>query len=609
VRIAAIDIGTNSIHMVIADATVGEAFAVLDREREVVQVGRGSFRDGRLRGDAMRRTAAALRRFVQLARRHAVDRILCTATAAVREARNGGDFLRLARDESGISPRVIPNEEEGRLIHLAVQAALQLDSRPALIVDIGGGSVQLVHVRGRELLRVAGVPLGALRLTETRLDHDPPSERELEALRRHVRKELRGALETLGDPAPEVVYGSSGSIHALAGLAHWADYGRALPQINGHVLELSALAELTRQLEGMPHDERQGLPGIDAARAEILVPGAIVLEQVLRLSGARSITLSDYGVREGLVTDWIRRHAQELSSLEAAGDLRMRSVLGLLARFNADGGHARHVAALSLRLFDEFERWHKLGASEREWLHFAALLHDLGSAVAYDGHAQHSAYIVRNGGLRGLTAEEIDIVASIARHHGGSRPRRRRDDVYAALPKRARRAVRWLSAMLRVAEGLDRSHYQLVRDLRVRQRGDTSVIVVEAGRHAQLELWAGRRRATDLARLAGRAVTVMPAARERAVSRPARREAGGSPPPPRAAAPRGAGRAADPAPPTSARTRSGARDRSAHPASAANGARKRPASPRAPAAGEPPPPAAPPPSRKLLVLPRRSASA
>jgi exopolyphosphatase/guanosine-5'-triphosphate,3'-diphosphate pyrophosphatase len=568
VRIAAIDIGTNSIHMVIADAGVGEALAVLDREREVVQVGRGSFRDGRLRGDAMRRTAAALRRFVQLARRHTVDRILCTATAAVREARNGGDFQRLARHESGISPRVIPNEEEGRLIHLAVQAALKLDPRPALIVDIGGGSAQLVHVRGSELLKVVGVPLGALRLTETRLEHDPPSEGDLEALRRHVRKQLRAALETLGDPAPEVVYGSSGSIHALAGLAHWEEHGRGLPQINGHVLGLPALAELTRRLEGMSHDEREGLPGIDAARAEILVPGAIVLEQVLRLSGARSITLSDYGVREGLVIDWVKRHAQELSTLEGAGDLRMRSVLGLLARFKANDGHARHVAALSLRLFDEFERWHGLEAREREWLHFAALLHDLGAAVAYDGHAQHSAYIVRHGGLRGLTAHEIDIVASIARHHGGSRPRRRRDEAYAALPRRTRRAVRWLSAILRVAESLDRSHYQLVRDLRVRQRGDTSVIVVEAGRQAQLELWAARRRVADLARLVGHEVTVRPAAGERAVPRLTRRDAGAAPSPPRDAAPR----AGDAVGPTNGRTR-------------------------------------PAPARKLLVLPRRNASA
>src|SRR5262245_16829614 len=166
--------------MVIAEATHADSFSVLDREREVVQVGRGSFEDGRLQRDAMQRTVDALARFVQLARRHSVDRILCTATAAVREAKNGGDFLKLARRVSGISPRVIPSEEEGRLIHLAVQGALRLPSQPALIVDIGGGSAQLVLVNGAELVKVVAVPLGALRLTETLIEHDPPSDDELE---------------------------------------------------------------------------------------------------------------------------------------------------------------------------------------------------------------------------------------------------------------------------------------------------------------------------------------------------------------------------------------------------------------------------------------------
>src|SRR5262249_10898079 len=204
--------------MVIAEATHGDVFTVLDREREVVQVGRGSFEDGRLRNEAMQRTVDALARFVQLARRHAVDRILCTATAAVREARNGGDFLKLARHVSGVSPRVIPSEEEGRLIHLAMQAALRLPPEPALLVDIGGGSVQPVHVNGAELLRVAAVPLGALRLTETQLEHDPPTDGEVERLRRYARKHLRRALDDLEGPPPDKVYGSSGSIHALAQL-------------------------------------------------------------------------------------------------------------------------------------------------------------------------------------------------------------------------------------------------------------------------------------------------------------------------------------------------------------------------------------------------------
>src|SRR4029077_8327168 len=237
-------------------------------------------------------------------------------------------------------------------------------------------------------------------------------------------------------------------------------------------------------------------------------------EQVLRLTGATGLTLSDYGVREGLVTDWLRWHARELSTMETATDLRMRSVLGLLARFDSVGRHPRHVAALSLQLFDELSAWHGYGAQEREWLQFAALLHDVGSAIAYDGHAQHSAYVIRNGGLRGLTAEEIEIVALVARYHGGARPKKRRDDTYAGLRKRARRTVRWLSAMLRVAEGFDRSHYQLVRSLSVRRRGERLVIVADARRHAQLEIWAGRRRATDLARLLGHDVRVVPVGAE-----------------------------------------------------------------------------------------------
>lgn len=594
-RLAAIDIGTNSIHMVIAEATRGDSFSVLDREREVVQVGRGSFREGRLQPDAMRRTAFALQRFVQLARRHSVDRILCTATAAVREARNGGDFLKLARREAGISPRVIPSEEEGRLIHLAVQAALPLPEKPALIVDIGGGSVQLVHVRGRELLRVVGVPLGALRLTETLLEHDPPTEAELSALRRLARKQLRRALESFDGPAPEEVYGSSGAIHALAQLAHREATERELAQLNGHVFTLEALAALTRRLEGLPQAQRERLRGIDAARAEILVPGAVVLEQVLRLVGAPGITLSDYGVREGLVTDWLRRHASELASLEDGGDLRLRSVFGLLARFDPDGRHARHVAHLSLRLFDELRPWHDLGVREREWLHFAALLHDVGSTVAYDGHAAHSAYILRNGGLRGLTGEEVEVLALVARYHGGARPKRRRDDAYAELPKKLRRSVRWLSAMLRVAEGLDRSHYQLVRDLRVRRRRERFTIVADARRTAQLELWAGRGRAADLGRLLGHDVTVEPSAAEQAAGK-ARRAGAAAAPGARDAAHRSPERAADPARPAPARSPRGSTDRAARPARAASDA----APAREPANGHVP---------RVRVLPRRSASA
>lgn len=595
-RIAAIDIGTNSIHMVIARAVHHTEFAVLDRERDVVQVGRGSFRSGRLRRAAIQRTVEALRRFVQLARRHQVDRILCTATAAVREARNGGEFLQAARKASGIGPRVIPASEEGRLIYYAVKAALHLDERPSLIVDIGGGSVQLVAADRDRLHRVVSLPLGALRLTETLLEHEPPTDREIERLRRVIRRRVRDGLRQLETRRFSRLIGCSGAIHALAHVVSWGERGEGVRQINGHVLQAGALAAQVERLLGMNEAQRERLPGLDARRAEIIVPGALVLAEILRATQASSITLSDFGVREGLVTDYLLRHSREVSALEPVDDLRLRSVLGLLARFEADGPHPRHVAHLALRLFDGLRPWHGLGDAERDLLRFSALLHDVGSVVGYDGHAEHSAYIIRNGSLRGLREDEVEKVALIARYHGKTRPRRKRDVQYAALDRASRRTVKWLSALLRVAEGLDRSHYQLVQDVSVHRRGERFALVATVSRDAQLELWAGRGRLGTLARLLGADVRIGVAAAagvSAARRAPAPAAAAGGPAAapaeparPGRAAPRGRAPAPDPpasrrGAPDAAAGRAAPRDRAPRPAPSAPRAGARAAEPAA----------------------------
>lgn len=520
-RIAAIDIGSNSIHMVIASAHRPPDFEVVDREREVVQIGRGSFDSKRLRVEAMKRTALALRRFVQLARRMRADRIVCTATAAVREAANGGEFLQMCRELSGITPRVIPAAEEGRIIDIAVRAALRVPDEDALVVDIGGGSMQLVARREGRTPRVASAPLGALRLTEAFLAQDPPSTREVTKLRREIRKQVRVAFEKIGGSSPDHVFGSSGSVHALAHAAHWLDQGKRLRLINGFVLETDSLKRLTRRLVRMPRAQRERLPEVDALRAEILLPGALVLLEVLERAKADSITISDFGLREGLVLDWMAHHTQEVSTLDGVDDLRLRSVLALLAKFGPHGPHAPHVADLSLALFDGLAPEHGIGREGRELLRFAALLHDVGSAIGYDGHAQHSSYIIEHGNLRGLTEEEVQIIAHVARYHGKARPRKR-DDSFARLAKSDRLLVQWLAAILRIAEGLDRSHFQLIRGLRVVRRSGTLSLVVRAQRDAQLELWGARRRVEELERLTGARVRVVLEARAEKLVSPAR---------------------------------------------------------------------------------------
>lgn len=505
-RIAAIDIGTNSVHMVIASANDASGFEIVDREREVVQVGRGSFASGRLSPESIQTTVDALQRFVQLARRHRVDDILCTATAAVREARNGYDFLAAARRRCGIEPRVIPASEEGRLIFLGLKSALNLPDGPILVVDIGGGSMQLAIGNQGRLLKVTSAPLGALRLTETTLQGDPPKPRELQRLMRRIKKGSKEPLELVNKYEPRHVYGSSGSIHALASVAHWLVHEEQLEQINGHVMPLKELTRLARQLKTMTVAEREQLRGLDAKRAEIIVPGALLLEHVLEEVGADSITLCDYGVREGLVSDYIHRHGKEISIFSRVDDLRLRSVFQYLSRFGGDLQHPRHVAKLSLELFDGFAREHGLGQEAREVLYFAALLHDVGAAIGYNGHGEHSYYIVQNANLRGFTAEELKLIANVARYHGKGKPSKRHPN-FASLRKRERATVRWLAALLRIAERLDRSHYQLVRSLRVTGRR-RAAILVDAGREAQLEIWAARQRIDLLEKLIGKPVEI-----------------------------------------------------------------------------------------------------
>jgi exopolyphosphatase/guanosine-5'-triphosphate,3'-diphosphate pyrophosphatase len=506
-RIAAIDIGTNSIHMVIAEAQDANGFEVIDREREVVQVGRGSFRSSRLRPDAIRRTVEALQRYVQLARRHQVDRILCTATAAVREAANGGEFLRLAREVAGITPRVIPAAEEGRLIYLAVTSALELDDTPSLMVDIGGGSMQLVVGNRSRLIDATSVSVGALRLTEMLKGDDPPSRRDLQRLRRMIRRATKPALAEVLEHHPRQAYGSSGSIHALAHVSHWLEHEKPIEMINGYVLEIDTLRSLAKRLEAMTLAERESLPGIDSMRAEIILPGAMTLLHVLEETNVDGITISDFGVREGLVTDYIRNHAQEIASTGQVESLRMRAVLQTLTKFQGPPNHAQHVAKLALHLYDDLRPYHKLPDEARELLQFAALLHDVGSVIGYDGHGRHSSYIISHANLRGVSAEEHRLMALIAQYHGKARPKKR-DRVFRSLTREERNTVRWLSAILSIAEGLDRSHYQLVRSVQAGRMRSEIVLKLDTRKDAQLEIWAARSRTGRLERLLGRRVRI-----------------------------------------------------------------------------------------------------
>jgi exopolyphosphatase/guanosine-5'-triphosphate,3'-diphosphate pyrophosphatase len=279
--------------------------------------------------------------------------------------------------------------------------------------------------------------------------------------------------------------------------------------------------------------EREKLVGIDPHRAEIILAGAMVLEHVLRGLDLETITISDFGVREGLVMDYLLAHAPEIRAIGGIEELRLRSVLQLLQKFQPEERHlkhARHVAQLSLALFDGLARIHRLGAEARETLHYAALLHDVGAMIGYDGHGQHSDYIIRHGNLRDLTAVEVDRIATVARYHGKARPRKR-DEIVRGLSRASRRELRWLSAMLRIAEALDRSHYQLVKSVEVKRRGRSVTLQITAAPGARLEMWAARRRTDLLEKLLGGSVRLTTRARPQRARGDARRKSASPPAP------------------------------------------------------------------------------
>jgi exopolyphosphatase/guanosine-5'-triphosphate,3'-diphosphate pyrophosphatase len=337
---------------------------------------------------------------------------------------------------------------------------------------------------------------------------DPPKAGALAKLRRYVAKTAAGSLGAVLDLGPTRVVGSSGSIHALAHVDEELEGRPPLEQLNGHVLRTEELERTLRQLARMKLSDREKLPGLAPKRAEIIVHGAVVLLHVLEKTKAEGVVMSDFGVREGLLVDYIASHAREITALDKIEDLKLRSVLGLLARFGGDEAHSRHVTELSLALFDALTAEHGLGEEERRLLHYAALVHDIGSTIGHDNHTEHSYYIIKHGNLRGLSAEEIEVMALVARYHGKARPKKG-DPAYASLKRKTRKAVAWLASMLRIAEALDRSQYQLVQRVRVTRNRGAVTIRAAAREDARLEVWAARQRTPLLSRLLGKPVAVV----------------------------------------------------------------------------------------------------
>ena len=504
-RIAAIDIGTNSVHMIVVRVRPDLSFEVIDREKVMVRLGAGGLDGKALTTEAMSAALQALSKFKRLAESHRVDEILAAATSATREARNGGEFLARIERETGIRPRVITGAEEARLIHQAAVYGVDVGSARAVVIDVGGGSVEITLGNATAIQAARSFKIGVIRLTERFVQSDPLSGRDERKLSKHILSEIGRHCDQITSIGFDRVIGTSGTILSLGAVAATAARGAPPAELRNLRVSAKQVRKLRKEVVALGPEQRLTVPGLDPRRADLVVAGAVLLDTILRRLGAEELTLCDLALREGLVLDYIRRNRRQIAQVDKIPDVRRRSALELAERCNYYAEHAQQVVRLALALFDQTRAVHGLTDREREWLEYAALLHDIGGLISYARHHRHSYYLIKNGDLRGFQPDEIEVIALVARYHRRGTPKRSHEE-YAGLSSALRRTVRSLASILRVAESLDRSHGQSISGLELRDRGEDVLLQVHTGSDAELEVWATNRHLQPFEKLLGKPV-------------------------------------------------------------------------------------------------------
>ena len=506
--VAFIDLGTHSVRVLVVRIDASHAYTVLTQQKEAVRLGEGEFTDQHLQPRAIERAVLVCRHFADLARTFGATEIIAVATSATREAHNQGELLQLLREEAQLDMRVISGLEEARLIYLGVASGVHLGEQLATFIDIGGGSTEVIIGNQRQYVELDSMKLGTIRLLTAFMPGEtgPISAERYAAMQQHVRNSAVRIAQRFRAHPTRLAFGSSGSVENLAAIAARVLYQRQ-PE-RQEVLTSADLARVVTLLRGLTLDERRKLPGINPERADIIIPGAVILETLMQELGLKEIRVSDRGLREGLLQDYLARNhytpeVQEMS-------VRARSVLHLGHRCGFDAPHAAQVARLALELFDSARAagLHTLGAWERELVEDAAQLHDVGSFISYNNHHRHSYYLISNADLLGFDQTELAIMATTAFFHRKVFPRQRHPE-FAALDIRAQSVVRILCVLLRIAESLDRSHAGLVDSARLTLDGKRIALQLRTQPRCQLELWGVQNHADAVQRVFGRKMTVV----------------------------------------------------------------------------------------------------
>lgn len=505
-RIAAIDLGTNSFHAVIVDIFPDGSFYTIDKLKEMVLLGETE-KNGNLTSEAMRRGLDALQKIKTLCDHQKTDRILAYATSAIREAGNGGEFIQQAIDKIGIKINAIPGRLEAELIGMAVQHGVSLPETPSLIMDVGGGSVEFILADKEKFYHLSSKKIGVARMTAAFVENDPVNREEIKTLEAYFQEKLTDVAQAFAMHRASMLIGSSGTMENIALMI--AHRNKKEPELSVNELDFSAdeFFEFYDEIIGMDYNERSKLKGLDEKRIKLLPAGLVLLKYVLEAFGIKEVKMSSQALREGIILRYIKKELSELNRNILVEDPRRRSVMELVEKCDWHEDHSRHVAKLSLDLFDAMESELDLLDTDRELLEYAAFMHDIGYHISHRKHHKHALYIIRNADLMGFKELEIEIMANVARYHRRSTPKMRHS-CYKNLSKASRERVKKLSGILRVADGLDRSHYQNVRKMDVQITQKEIILNIYTEADPQLEIWGAMRKNSLFEEITGRALRI-----------------------------------------------------------------------------------------------------
>ena len=497
-RIAAIDIGTNSFHLLVAaiDPKL-RTFRIIQAEKATTRLGERDPETGELTEAAMQRGLETLTQFRDLAVSHRVEQIVTAATSAVREAPNGRDFLQTILDDLGMEVDLVSGPEEARLIYLGVLSGMQFGDRPHLLLDIGGGSTELILADGRDARALTSTRVGAVRLQRDFVRDDPmPPQR-----RSFLQAFIQGSLEPAVDKVRRrikpgetpVLVATSGTAMAIGSLAA-SEEERPPRKLHGYRVTRQRLNKVVDRLVTMTPAQRRELAPINDRRAEIIVPGALILQTTMKMLGVEDFVLSERALREGLIVDWMLRQGLLEDRFSFQSSIRLRTVVHQVRRFAVNQSRAERVARHALSLYDATRGvMHDDSGEGRELLWAAAMLHTCGQHINISAYHKHTWYLIRHGELLGYSEAEHLMVAAIARYHRRSLPKKRHESWQLVSTRDNRRCVHQMALLLRLAAALDRRPEPVISALRVHAvKGtlDLEIVPERVNQDVSLEQWS-----------------------------------------------------------------------------------------------------------------------